>query len=44
MSPLFELILNPFAGGAGFILLSFMFYTCIALCLLVWAVERNNRF
>jgi len=39
--PILELILNPFAGAAGFNLVSFMFYLTLALLACVWILERS---
>lgn len=39
--PLITLLLNPFAGPAGFNLLSAGFYLAIALCVLVALIERS---
>jgi len=41
--PLLELILNPFAGAAGFNLISFMFYISIMLIAFISAVEKSLR-
>lgn len=43
MHPLLELILNPFAGAAGFNLLACMFYLSLVLIALVALVERSLR-
>jgi len=39
--PLFTLLLDPTAGAAGFNLIACMFYTMIALAVLVVIAERN---
>ena len=41
LHPLFELLLNPFAGAAGVSMLSIMFYIGIALCIMVIILERS---
>ena len=38
---LLELILNPFAGAAGFNLISAMFYLAIAGCVFIAIIERS---
>lgn len=47
MHPVFELILNPVAGPAGFNLVSVMFYVMIALCVVgavvEWCVANRSR-
>jgi len=40
---LLELILNPFAGAAGFNLVSVMFYLIIAGCCFVAVLERSFK-
>ena len=42
MHPVFELILNPVAGPAGFNLVSVGFYFMIALCIVGAIVEWRN--
>lgn len=43
MHPLFELLLNPFAGAAGMNLIAIMFYIAVALCVLVAILERSFK-
>lgn len=41
MHPFFELLLNPFAGAAGFNLVSFMFYLGLAMLAGLAIFERK---
>lgn len=43
MHPLLTIILNPFAGAAGFNLVSVMFYLLIAACIFTAIVERSFK-
>lgn len=43
MHPLLELLLNPFAGTAGFNLIAVMFYIALVLLALVAILERTGR-
>lgn len=43
MNPLLELLLNPFAGTAGFNLVSFIFYLGLVLLVGIAMVERSFK-
>ncbi len=40
MHPMFELLLNPTAGAAGFNLISVVFYSAIMVCIFLALLEN----